>query len=98
MPKTKPTDEIVEDSDVTVEFNGSTFTIPRSADDWPTVAWLARLEAESTRLTRDWLRFVELLLGQKQWDHLVKVAATRRADLTSFVDALVDAILKECAL
>lgn len=98
-PKAAPDLPVIEDNtEVTVAFNDSTFTIPRKADDWPTVAWIARLDAESSGLTKDWLRFVELLLGQAQWKRLIEVAAGRKGDFTAFVDVLVSTIVKECAL
>lgn len=97
VPKAKEVTEDPETAEVDVEFNGATFTIPRKADDWPTVAWIARIDAESSGLTKDWLRFVELLLGQSQWKRLIEVAS-RKADFTAFVDVLVTTIVKECAL
>lgn len=101
MPKAKPEpDDKVEepsDKDVTIEFKGQTFTIPREVDDWPTTAWIARLEASTSGKTLDWLRFVELLFGAAQWQKLCLSAPTRR-DFVEFLDVFTPTVLKECAL
>jgi hypothetical protein len=103
MPKTKPeptadpAEDEAPDADVKIEFRGQTFTVPRDVDDWPTTAWIARLEASTTNRTLDWLRFVELLLGPVQWQTL-SLAAPTRGDFVAFLDEFTPTVTKECAL
>lgn len=102
MPKAKPEQDTTDsekspDKDVKVEFRGQTFTIPRDVDDWPTTAWIARLEASTSGKTLDWLRFVELLFGPAQWQKL-SLAAPTRGDFVEFLDLFTPTVLKECVL
>lgn len=98
MPKaaTKPVAEpTAEESPlVEIEFNGQTFTVPRDADDWPTVAYLARLTAITSGRTMDWLKFMELLLGAAQWQRVVD--STNAGQFREFLNTAIDAIKKEC--
>lgn len=102
MPKTKtePTPDVEDptDSEVRVEFNGHTFSIPKDTDEWPTVAWLARIEATTTNRTLDWMRFIELLLGPGQWRLLTSVTASTKGEFNKFLDAFGAAVKEECAL
>lgn len=106
MPKNKPSESVELDEKtepeptdlVKVPFHGIEFTIPRAADDWPTPAYLARLEAISTGRLNDWMKFIELLLGEHQWRRLTSSAAPRAGDFKQFISVLGDVVQKECVL
>lgn len=92
MPKTKePTSTEVE-----IEFNGHTFTVPRDPDDWPTTAYIARINAATTGRINDWMAFVELLLGATQWTLLTTSTQTR--DFKKFLDEFTTVVKEECGL
>lgn len=90
-------DEKLEEN-VVVEFNGYTFTIPKSADDWPTRAELARIRAVAVQSIDAWLDFLELLLGEQQWRIAVDHAAPKRRDLFALVNLITDTVSEECVI
>lgn len=97
MPKDeKQSTDDQESSTVTVEFNGQKFTIPQDSDDWPTPAWIARVQASTTGTLLDWLKFVEQLVGPKQWKRLTD--NTTKGDFKRFLDVFLTAVAKECSL
>lgn len=96
MPK--KTDDETPVTDVVIEFNGATFTIPKDTDEWPTTAWLARIEATTTGRTLDWMQFVELLLGPAQWQQLTTLTASKKGDFVKFLDVFTPTVVKECDL
>lgn len=96
MPK--KTDDEAPVTDVVIEFNGATFTIPKDTDEWPTTAWLARIEATTTGRTLDWMQFVELLLGPAQWQQLTTLTASKKGDFVKFLDVFTPTVVKECDL
>ena len=99
-PKPEPTPEVDDEEEpsgtVEMQFRGKTFTIPRSVDDWPTVAYLARLKATTSNLLLDWMTFVELILGEKQWQQLTLSTAARSGDFGEFVDLFGTTVAAEC--
>ena len=98
MPKAKTEPVEEPDSEVRIEFNGETFTIPRDTDEWSTTAWLARIEATTTGRTLDWMRFVELLLGPVQWQKITPLTAATKGDFVKFLDVFTPTVVKECDL
>lgn len=96
MPK--KIDDETPVTDVVIEFNGATFTIPKDTDEWPTTAWLARIEATTTGRTLDWMQFVELLLGPAQWQQLTTLTASKKGDFVKFLDVFTPTVVKECDL
>lgn len=100
MPKAQktPADDAPVSAVVTVEFNGSTFEIPQQSDDWPTEAWIARMQASTSGQLLDWLSFVELLLGPQQWKRLTKAAAGTKGEFKKFLDVMLPVVAKECEL
>jgi hypothetical protein len=100
-PKTEPAaepDEVEAPDVVAVEFNGYTFTIPRVADEWSTVAELARIHAITYRTVEAWLGFIKELVGPDQWEVVTTVAATKRSDLYAFVGKICDAVQEQCEI
>lgn len=95
MPKTKDAAPEVN-PDVEIDFHGDTFTIPRDPDDWPTTAYIARINATTTGRIVDWMTFVELLLGVRQWDRLTTTTQTR--DFKQFLDTFTTVVKEECGL
>lgn len=95
MPKPKtetPSDEVV------IKFNDAEFTVPRNADDWPTVAYLARIKSANTRAITDWMEFIRLLVGPVQWELLTTQTATTTGQFKEFLNVFSDVVAKECDL
>jgi hypothetical protein len=77
------------DTLVAVEFNGYTFSFIRDQDDWPTLSVIAAAEGK-------FVRVVELVLGEKQWELLTTVAAPSKRQFLEFVALFSTAVEREC--
>ncbi len=54
------------------------------------------MQASTTGTLLDWLKFVEQLVGPKQWKRLTD--NTTKADFKRFLDVFLTAVAKECTL
>jgi hypothetical protein len=104
MPKTskpEPVDVVDDDEPpavalLEINFNGDTFTVPKSRDEWSVESELAMFEARATNLSYWWTKWTELALGPVQWQKLLDQTLKNRGDLIAFVQHFVKTVTKEC--
>ena len=89
MPKKQTEASDPADTLVEVEYNGHTFSFIRDQDDWPTLSVLAAAEGK-------FVKVVELVLGEAQWETLVSVAAPSKRQFLEFVALFSTAVEREC--
>lgn len=92
MPK-KPASETAKPdeppTEVSVEYLGNTYTIPRDRDDWP---WIAHeLFGE-----QKYAEGIRALIGDKQWGRLYRDGALTRREYRDFANLLAEAAQREC--
>jgi hypothetical protein len=101
MPKPKPVPdlppeppEVEESKPLELQFGGHTFQIPRQAQ-WSTRAFIAMYAANASGRVNDWIRFIELLLGEDTFDLLCDEVAPTAESFGEFLDALIPVVVKE---
>jgi hypothetical protein len=84
-----------------IPFRGTTFTLPKSRDEWNTDAYLEWMEAVAQNLYPPYIRAAKLLLGPTQWAQLQSMGsagrpAAVRKDFDEFLAVFLPVTLNEC--
>lgn len=80
-------------AEVTIDFGGHKFKVPKNRDEWSTRAMLTLTRA---RTLQQQVAAIEEQIGPDEWEILVETAAPTRGEFNAFVKLFFKVVNDEC--